>query len=599
MAGRRRRALDAVKWTLLVGVPLFVLVAAWQGYHVYVVAKHLTTAQSTLQTAQDAISARDVTKAKAELAKAGVDTKQAADAANDPLWSLLNHVPFLGGTLATAQTVTRSADQIARVILPPALEAATDLDGKHLRKPDGSIDYQRIANTEPALRKAAVAMHQEVARVTRTHSRVGYLQDKRTKFLDQITKLDTQLTKAQEAASNLPAMLGAEGTRRYFVGFLTNAEARSTGGFLGAYGILRADHGHLSFERFGTNADLKPAAKPVVDLGNQFSLNYDYARTAQTWTESTIDPHYPEVGAIWVGLWKAQTGEQLDGAIATDPSGLSHLLAVTGPVLTTSGDIVTADNVVPLVENLAYSKFGDANQMGRKLFLLDVASHVSHALLSQGGDAGGLVDALKGAARDHRIRVFASRKVEQQLILDTPVSGELPKRGRPLAYLVLNNAAANKMEYYLQRAVTYIPTHCGKPAEIKITLTNTLTDPAGLPMTVVSHIPAIKDTPLGSVVDIATLYINGVANYHGMQLDGVDVGPRASIEHGLTALSWFVTVRPGATAVTRVFVDSDRAGSTPRIVSQPLVIPEIDSVLPPPPCEKTKKLARTTERGAS
>ncbi len=50
-------------------------------------------------------------------------------------------------------------------------------------------------------------------------------------------------------------MLGAQGTRRYMMAFENNAEARGLGGLPGAYAILRADHGKVSFERFGTDND--------------------------------------------------------------------------------------------------------------------------------------------------------------------------------------------------------------------------------------------------------------------------------------------------------------------------------------------------------
>lgn len=574
-----------VKWILLGGTLLVLLLSAWQGYHMAVVAHHLTNAQTTLQDAKDAIDSRDVPKAKAALANAGSDTKKAAHAAKDPLWSLLNHTPFIGGTLATAQTLTTSADEIARIILPPTLDAAGSLDGKDLRNADGAINYQRIANARPALTKAAQAMHRQVAKVARTHARIGFLQHKRNDFLAQIADIDTTLTKAEQVSERLPAMLGASGTRRYFVGFLTNAEARATGGFLGAYGILKTDDGHLSFEKFGTALpDLHNSRKPVVDFGQGFKDRYAFAKVAQTWSESTIDPHFPEVGAIWVGLWKAQTGQQLDGAIQTDPVGLSHLLAVTGPVQTTSGEVVDSTNVVRLVENEVYLRAGDGDQTQRKTFLLDVAAQASRAIIGQAKDSGGLIDALKAAAKDNRIRVFASNATEEQMLLGTPVSGELPKRGRPLAYVVIQNGAGNKIDYYLDRAVTYQPEGCGKPAVITVRLANTLKDAAGLPQYVVGHAAtAARDYPLGTAVLVTSVYIDGHAQVRKATVDGVPADVRQVSEHGLFGLTRTIEVPPGATKTLRLTIDNDPSG-TPRIVDQPLVRPEHDQVLRAPSC---------------
>lgn len=58
-----------------------------------------------------------------------------------------------------------------------------------------------------------------------------------------------------------------------------------------------------------------------------------------------------------MALWKLQSGQQLGGALATDPVALSYILGVTGPTTLPSGESVTADNVVRSTEIDLYARF--------------------------------------------------------------------------------------------------------------------------------------------------------------------------------------------------------------------------------------------------
>lgn len=68
----------------------------------------------------------------------------------------------------------------------------------------------------------------------------------------------------------MPSMLGADGPRRYVAVFENTAEARGTGGLPGAFAVLRAERGRLSFEHFGNDTELS-GAHADVDLGAEFN----------------------------------------------------------------------------------------------------------------------------------------------------------------------------------------------------------------------------------------------------------------------------------------------------------------------------------------
>ena len=82
-----------------------------------------------------------------------------------------------------------------------------------------------------------------------------------------------------------------------------------------------------------------------------------YRSDPAIWQNSNISPHFPYGATIWQALWKNQTGEQLDGVIAIDPTTISHVLESTNPISMGNGVTITADNVVQLTLKDAYKTY--------------------------------------------------------------------------------------------------------------------------------------------------------------------------------------------------------------------------------------------------
>lgn len=562
---------------------VFLAWLGWTGVHAWQVAKHLTHAQDLLNAAQDKISARDLDVAKTTLAEAGKDTKAAKDAANGIVWRATAKIPILGRSFDTVSVLTSTADAVARKALPPAIDAARDLDGKQIRKADGSIDFERIRKAQAPFTRSVQELQKQLKRAKASKPGLSFIATKRADYLDELTDITDQLGKALAVSKELPDMLGASGSRRYFMGFLVNAEARATGGYLGSYAILRVDNGKLTFEKFGDHADLKDSTTgPVVDLGSEFERAYAQTHPTQHWTSSTGSPDFPSVGKIWLGLWKQQYGQQLDGAIATDPVGLSFILRATGPVTLTNGEQVTADNVVSKLESEAYQRFGDGDQTLRKLYLLEVAAKASQALVSS-NDPSRLFSSLQDAATDNRLRFYFNRADEQKAIADTVVSGALSKPGRPLGYLIVDNFAGNKMEYYLKREVTYRQAGCGRLGSITVKLTNLLKpeEVGNLTDYVAGSVPtsAVRAAK-GSIVINTSLYLDKTAVVSNIEIDGKPDTVRLFSVQGLSAASKLLVIPAGTSRTLELVFGGDRAG-TPRLPIQPLVQPQSNKVVPP------------------
>ena len=153
---------------------------------------------------------------------------------------------------------------------------------------------------------------------------------------------------------NSKSILGFTTDKKYLLVFQNSAEARGTGGIIGAYAVVNFHKGALSVVRKGSNADLQQASKLPIDLGSEyFNL---YGNDPAIWQNSNESPHFPYAAKIWLSLWKKQSGQILDGVISVDPEAISYVLSILGPVTLPSGEIINASNVVEKTLSTSYGR---------------------------------------------------------------------------------------------------------------------------------------------------------------------------------------------------------------------------------------------------
>jgi hypothetical protein len=99
-------------------------------------------------------------------------------------------------------------------------------------------------------------------------------------------------------------MLGVDGTRHYLVVFQNDAEARGTGGLVGAYAVVEAGGGRVSVQALGTDSDLRSASAPVVDLGPNYRALF--GQDPGLWANTNLSADFPSgasTGSGWTGWW--------------------------------------------------------------------------------------------------------------------------------------------------------------------------------------------------------------------------------------------------------------------------------------------------------
>ena len=383
--GRSGRRLGRVGVVTLTAVLL--LSAVWLAVTAVMANSQLRQVRADAHNLGAQISASNWTAARATSADLAQHAHRADQLTSGPVWALAAALPAGGEPLKTVRGITAGADALGRDALPKLVNTAQRLNPRTLRRPDGSIDVARIAAVAPAVASASASVASTTASVAALphHTWLSPVDTAYADALSQVTALDETLRSAEHAVKIVPPMLGQNGPKRYFLAFQNEAEARGTGGLPGAFAIVEADHGKVAFTRMESDRTLA-GISGNVDLGPDYRDLYDGAGTTTLYANGNLSPNFPYPAQIWASMWKAYSGQQVDGVIAVDPTALSYLLSVTGPATLPDDSHLSGANAVSLTQAASYAKFpgtSEAEVARRQAYLLEIASAAGKKILGR------------------------------------------------------------------------------------------------------------------------------------------------------------------------------------------------------------------------
>ncbi|MDX6226307.1 MAG: hypothetical protein QOE64_2683 [Frankiales bacterium] len=545
---------------------------AWTADHA---RRDLVAVRSGLPAVTAALRAGDGPAASRALTVIQGHARSAEQNTSDPLWWAVSKLPVVGRTPAQVRGVSAAVHQLTQETLPTAILIADKLRPSRVRPAEGQVDVGVVAASAADAHRAARTSGDVLKqlRATPSHGLLASVDAARLALLAEVRRAHDALSAVDLATHVLPQMLGNEGTKRYFVAFQNNAEARATGGLVGSYAILQADHGKLTLAHVGSARELPLTAKPVVELGAEYDARYRSQAPARDIRNSNASPHFPYAAQIWQGLWQQRTGEQLDGAFAVDPVAASYVLGATGSVVLGNGRVVTGSSLVDLVESRSYAEISDSAV--RDQFQSAVASAVFKRIVRARADqVHGLLTALAKAAGEGRVLAYSNTADVEQRLSGTRVAGVLAEQTGPFAGVVITNAAGSKLDYYLRRSVRYEASACGasrRISQVRVRLANTAPG-RGLPsyVTVRADVTG-KPPPAGTERLLVSLYATPGAQLLSVTQDGLRIGAVSEHERGHPVFTVDVEIPPSSAITLAYTVDEPSLHGAPQVPLQPLV----------------------------
>ena len=552
---------------------LIVLAGAWLVVTGLMARRELNTVRAEVHTLRSQISVGNLSGARDTAGQLGRHADRAHGLTTGPVWALTARIPGVGEPMGTIRGVTSSVDQLSRNALPQLISASRQIDPSAVRGADGTIDLTRIASVAPELDRASTAMASATAIVAGLPATtwLSPVDQARADLLAQLNGLSHTVRSADLAARIAPPMLGQTGPRTYLISFETEAELRGSGGLPGAFAIVRADHGKLSFIRFETDSALQFTTSGL-HLGAEFDQLYAGAGAANEYADSNVSPNFPYAARIWVAMWHKYSGQRVDGALAIDPTALSYLLAVTGPATLPDGSTVTSDNIVTLTQQTVYAKFADKAK--RKAYQLDIARALSQHLLGATANSTALVRAAGRAAGERRLLAWSSDTAVEADLEKTALGGAVPVTSAPFVGLSVNNAAPNKLDFYQHASLAWTRTGCGAARDVTVTIVVKNDAPLHVPASTLGALgrPGLPKRPGDDQWLVSYLATSGGA------LTSVTLNGRASTaeigaERGHPVFTVDLSLPRGSTQTVVLRLREPAGSGSPIVLAQPMVNP--------------------------
>ena len=521
----------------LVAVLLFVVLViatAWVAFRAVQAAGALMDARAVVSTVEKSVDERDGDALAAALPQAQDAAARARAASSDPVWKVAEHVPWVGRQLHAVSTVSAALDDVVTDALPPVSDVGGLLRGNGLRREDGSVDVEALAEAAPRLAsaaKVAAAAHASVQGID-ADGLVGPLQGPVADAEDGLAKVATILTGVDRVAALVPPMLGGAGPRTYLVLALNSAELRSAGGIVGSILEVKADDGRLTLGRQVSTAQLKGIDTPVLPL-TEAETTLHGTRLGRWIQNAGGTPDFPRTAQLISARWARDVHGTVDGVVATDPVAVQEVLRALGPVK--SGDrTLEADSILRLLLRDSYRDAATGAQADA--VFSSVAASIFGALTGGAGSSPDLVDALSAASDEGRFRVWSAHDDEQAVLVRSGVGSAFLTGDHPEATGVfLNDVTEGKLDYYLAADIS-VQCSAGDTATVRLDLAYTPPkDVDALPPYALGARP--QAIPRGSLATGALFYAPVGAPLESVRQDGVRVaGAAADDEVG--APSW-------------------------------------------------------------
>lgn len=450
---------------LLLAVVILVVVLALPALVAGVVAyRNLKRSEVNLLAARRDLGALKPAAADADLQRAGPELARATSWLTSVATLPARLVPGVRGNIEVATALARSGSQVVAAGRQSVdvLDALGVGSGKvsTLFK-GGTVNLSLLQRAAPAAAsvQASLATAQRLAQ-SNYSLLLPQIRHARGQALKDLLIARKQADAAQAATSVLPNALGAHGPRTWLVAAANTDEERGRTGYLGAFAVVPVDRGTIDLHAFQGNETLPPLATAFTgpDVPIEYQKHYRLLGGLDAWANLTMSPSFPDGAKLLLSRMAASGGPVAGGIVELDPTALSYLMQVTGPVQVAGIPVpITASNVVAWSLNLLYSYDASSTNV-RKATLSDIAQAVWQKILAGGANPVTLAKAFGRGIREGRLFIYSSDPTEEATFSSLGIAGSVAQGPGDYLMVLTQNLGENKMDYYMKRRISYDAT---------------------------------------------------------------------------------------------------------------------------------------------
>jgi hypothetical protein len=513
MAARARgsRLGPGARWSLVAVLVVLVVWIAASGFMLWRTSSSAGDGLDALERAQGRLNAAALLQGRAagDLNRARGDFATAHDLADSAVLAPWRVMPLVGSNVSSVEALTGAAERVAAVGERTARASA------------------KVVARQPATGAERLALLAELERISaraeRSLARVDLgpdfflarpIGDARERFLERLVQLRDAVGDARKVTAGAREVLA--GPRRYLVLAANNAEMRAGSGMFLSVGVATFSDGAFVIGEMRPSAEYNLAT--AVALPPELEKLWGFTPLGRDWRYLAMSPRFDANAPVAAEMWKAATGETVDGVLVIDPVTLQALLKAQGPIAV--GDrTVSSDDVVDYLLRGQYDGVGFdvPTQSDRRDQLSAVARAAVDTLTSRPWDVQALVRDLADAGGGRHVLAWARDPVEQRAWEAAGIAGTLQEDSLLPAVL---NTGGNKLDPYLRISAEL--TLADRPdggRDVTITLRIRNEAPEGLPPYIGGPHPgtALVEGEYQGIVAINTPGIGSLAGIEGAE----------------------------------------------------------------------------------
>ncbi len=289
--------------------------------------------------------------------------------------------------------------------------------------------------------------------------------NKLNKLREDLESAVNLIQKISPIVKLLPVLTGHPNTNNFLLILQNNDELRPSGGFIGAYAILKVNNGNIvsliSNDSYHLDAPASVSEQwtmlPPASLKKYLRVKKWYLRDAN-WS-----PNWPtsaqKINEIFQGESKAikQAKPKFTGIIAITPDLVAKLIKLVGP-LKVKGDIYKADNFQTLLQYNVEVAYKDRNisSWDRKNIINNLISQLKDKLLSlKINKWEELFEIFNESTSSKSIQIYFFNTNWENLVRELGASGEIKNSNNDYLFVVNSNLGAFKSDVVIKKDIDY------------------------------------------------------------------------------------------------------------------------------------------------
>lgn len=248
-------------------------------------------------------------------------------------------------------------------------------------------------------------------------------------------------------------ILGHNGSRKYLFLFQNNQEMRASGGFIGSYGILDINEGHIK------NLFIDGIFNPDGQLSERVVPPKPIQKVSAVWTmhDSNWFPNFPTSAEKAAWFYEKTGGPTVDGVIALTPTVMQKMLEITGPIeMPQYETTVDKDNFVEKTQYEVEVDY-DKEQNKPKQFIADLAPKILDKVFSVRNpqQISNVFKVLAGSLKEKHILIYSNNFNLQTIIAQQGWSGEILQTSKDYLMVVNSNINGYKTDGVVEETISH------------------------------------------------------------------------------------------------------------------------------------------------